>query len=312
MKRKNLFVYSGLAGIVIFGITVYSCSKESQHLGENSQIQQEVIDEICTSCESYDFWLPDKTKIEKDEGKDENQIVFTAPEGYVYYGFATDSSLIVWNNKAQGGSVTVTCDCTNGSDNNCSPVGHNGTVNCVIEPDCTTCDRKEKAKDAITKTEYEILQGGFVNPSLGVSFAQPNEELPYAFEALLHYPEIKQKLDTFMLQFYEELDDIPLVTSDDELLIAPEGYKFVVLNVYGRALVTILPTSKSVKSAGGSTYSCPCNGTGNCLTKSKWAPGGSYYFCEKPNSNPCTEACNTMTVEDDESKAIYTYTYYFF
>ncbi len=309
MKRKNLIVYFGLVGIIIFGILIYSCSKESPNLGDNSQIPDEVIDEICSTCESYDFWLPDKTKIEKVEGKDENQIVFTAPEGYIYYGYATDSSLIVWNSKAQGGSVTVTCDCTNGSDDNCSPVGHNGTVNCVIEPGCTTCDRSEKAKDPVTKTEYEILRGGFVNPSLGVSFAQPNEELPYAFEALLHYPEIKQQLDNFMLQFYSDLNDIPMVTGDDDFITAPEGYRFVVLNVYGRALVTLIPNTKSVNAVGGHTYSCQCNGTsGNCEVDSSWG----YYYCEKPNSNPCNEACNTMTVEDDKKKEVYTYTYYFF
>lgn len=310
MKRKNLIVYFGLVGIIVFGFLIYSCSKESSNSADNSQIPDEVIDELCVNCESYDFWLPDKTKIEKVEGKDENKIVFTAPEGYIYYGYAKDTSLIVWNSKEQGGgSVTVTCDCTNGSDDNCSPVGHNGTVNCVISPGCTTCDRKEKTADPIAKIEYEILQGGFVNPSLGVSFAQQNEELPYAFEALLHYPEIKQQLDDFMLQFYDDLDDIPLATGDNEFLSAPEGYRFVVLNVYGRALVTILPISKSINSAGGSTYSCPCNGTsGTCKTESSWG----YYYCEKSSSNPCNEACNTMTVEDDEQKVVYTYTYYFF
>jgi hypothetical protein len=310
MKRKNLIVYIGLASIIFFGILIYSCSKESPNSGDNSQIPDEVINEICSTCESYPFWLPDKTEIEKVEDKDENQIVFTAPEGYIYYGFASDSSLIIWDNKEQGGgSVTVTCDCTNGSDDNCSPVGHNGTVNCVISAGCTTCKRKEKATDPVTKTEYEILSGGFVNPSLGVSFAQPDEELPYAFKALLFYPEIKQQLDEFMLQFYADLNEIPEAINNEESLVAPEGYKFIVLNVYGRALVTIIPESKGINSAGGHTYTCPCNGTSGICEEDSFM---GYHYCEKPDSNPCDQACNTMTVEDDKKKTVYTYTYYFF
>ncbi len=310
MKSKNLIIYIGLAGIIISGMLIYSCTQKSLNSGDNSQIPDKVIDKICSTCESHDFWLPDKTKIERVEGKNGNRIIFTAPEGYIYYGFAIDSSLIVWNNKEQGGgSVTVTCDCTNGSDDDCSPVGHNGKVSCIISAGCTTCKRIEKATDPVTKTEYEILSGGFVNPSLGVSFAQPGEEIPYAFKALLYYPEIKQQLNKFMLQFYADLKMIPETVSNEESIAAPEGYKFVVLNVYGRALVTLIPESKGINAAGGHTYTCPCNGTsGTCKEKSFMG----YHFCEKPDSNPCNKACNTMTVKDDKKGTLYTYTYYYF
>ncbi len=296
--------------IIILGIFLYSCVKENPKQVEQNLIPDEVLSEICTTCESYDFWLPDKTKIEKIEGKDENQIIFTAPEGYIYYGYTTDSSLIIWDNKSQTrSSVSVTCDCTNGSDDNCSPVGNGGEVSCVIQTGCTSCDRVEKAKNDDTKIEYEILQGGFVNPSIGISFAQPDEDLPYAFEALLAYPDVQEEFETFILQFYNSMEDIPMAIDNGDYMTAPDGYKFSVLNIYGRALVVLLPESKSINNVGGYTYSCPCNGTtGKCKVKSSWG----YYFCKKSSSNPCNEACNTMTVEDEQSRQVYTYTYYFF
>ncbi len=309
MKNIRLFVYFGIASILA-GIIIYSCNKDSSKPSNLSSIPAEVLDDICQTCESYEFWLPEKTEIEKKESKEGNQIVFTAPAGYLYYGFAKDSSLIVWDNKTPGGNtVTVTCDCTNGNDDNCNPVGNGGTINCVIQPGCTSCERKEKAQNPTAKTEFEILEGGFVNPSLGVSFAQPNDELPYAFEALFHYPEIKLQLDEFMLQFYSDLSDIPIISSEDETITAPTGFQFVVLNVYGRALVTIIPESKGINEAGGYTYTCPCNGTsGNCKTKSSFG----YYYCEKPSSNPCNQACNTMTVNDNKKKVSYSYIFYHF
>ncbi len=310
MKHKKLIVYIGLVSIIFGGILFYSYSKKSPNSGDNSQIPDEVINEICNTCVSNPFWLPNNTKIEEIKDKNENKIVFTAPKDYIYYGYTDDSSLIVWDSKDQGGgSVTVTCDCTNGSDENCNPIGHDGDIKCVISAGCTTCERKEKAKNPTTKKEYDILSGGFVNPSLGVSFAKPDEELPYAFGALLQYPEVKKELDKFMLQFYTDLNDIPVATSDNEQVTAPKGYKFVVLNVYGRALITLIPDIKNINSAGGYTYSCPCKGTsGKCKVKSTWG----YYYCKKHSSDPCDKACNTMTVEDDKKKEVFAYTYYFF
>jgi len=309
MKRKHLITYFGLSVLFIIGIIIYSCSKDENKLKKEDPIPSEILYEICPECELYAFWLPENTTIETIEGENGDEIIMTAPEGYLYYGFSSDSSLITYDDKVapSGNSVTVTCDCTDGDDEKCGPVGNDGIVNCVIQPGCNTCERKEKVQDPTTKEEgIEILSGGFINPSLGITFAQPEDDLPYAFEAMLYYPEIKQQLDNYMLNFYSNLNEIPQVNSNDDFIIAPEGYKFVVLNVYGRALAVLLPDTKEIKEVGASgyTYSCPCNGTsGKCKHKSNIA---GYHWCKKPNSNPCSEACNTMTVED------YTYTYYFF
>jgi hypothetical protein len=315
MKSQNLFIYIGLVGILILGIFIYSCSKESPNLGENNQIPDEVINEICPNCESYAFWLPENTTIEEIEGENGVEIIMTAPEGYLYYGFSSDSSLISYEDKAPpfGSSVTVTCDCTNGSDDNCNPVGNNGIINCVISPGCTTCERKEKVKDPVTKeNEIEILTGGFINPDLGITFAQIEDDLPYAFEAMFYYPELKVQFDSFILNFYENFNEQPEPIGNGEQVTAPPGYRFHVLNAFGRAIVTLLPENKEA-GAGGVTYSCDCLGTGVCDVKKVWNPfGGNYYFCEKNESNPCTKACNTMTVTDDTKNEVYTYTYYFF
>ncbi len=315
MKIKNLLIYIGFAGILILGIFIYSCSKESPNLGENNQIPDEVIKEICPDCESYAFWLPENTTIENIQGENGGEIIMTAPEGYLYYGFSSDSSLISYNNKTLpfGSSVTVTCDCTNGSDENCDPVGHNGTITCVIEPGCTTCERKEKVKDPDAKeNEIEILTGGFINPDLGISFAQPEDNLPYAFEAMLYYPELKVQFGSFILNYYDDFNAIPEPIGDGGQVTAPSGYRFYVLNAFGRAIVTLLPENKEA-GAGGVSYSCDCSGTGVCDVKKKYVPlAGAFYFCEKNESNPCTKACNTMTVSDDSKNEVYTYTYYFF
>jgi hypothetical protein len=314
MKKIRIIVYLAIISIISFGALLYSCVKENPKQVERIVIPNEVLSEVCATCESYAFWLPERTKIEKVESKDGNQIIFTAPEGYAYYGYTTDSSLIIWDNKSQGrSSVSVTCDCTNGNDDNCSPVGHNGEITCVIQTGCTSCDRIEKAKNDDTKIEYEILHGGFVNPSMGISFAQVDEDIPYAFEALLAYPEVQEQFETFMLQFYNNMEDIPAAIDNGVFFSAPEGYRFTVLNIYGRALVVLLPERKSINDVGGSTYSCPCNGTsGECDTKKTWSPMGYFYSCKKDSSNPCNQACNTMTIEDDKKKRVYTYTYYYF
>lgn len=309
MKDIRWFIYLGIAALLA-AMAFYSCSKNSSDPAIKSSIPAEVLDNICPTCKSYDFWLPEKTKIEKKEGKEGNQIILTAPAGYLYYGLANDSSLFVWDKKVPDGStVTVTCVCTNGNSEDCNPVGHDGTINCVIRPGCITCERQEKVMDPTKQTGLEILSGGFVNPGLGVSFAQPDDELPYAFEALLQYPEIKLQLDEFMVQFYGDLSEMPVISTEGATATAPAGYRFVVLNVYGRALVTLIPETKGVSEVGGSNYTCPCNGTsGSCKVKSSFG----YYYCVKPSANPCNQACNTMTVEDTQKNIVHSYNFYYF
>ncbi|GAB4321112.1 MAG: hypothetical protein Kow00127_13510 [Bacteroidales bacterium] len=301
--KNNAFLTVFIAFIA--STFLFSCSKH-----QNEQIPKEVMEEICPTCKAEKFWLPEGSTIEYNLEKDATEIVITAPEGYLYYGLAADSSLITWKEKESGGNtVTVTCKCTDGDAEKCNPVGNDGSVKCVISPGCNSCDRIEKAKSQVTKQEYEILTGGFVNPGIGVTFAEPNEELPYAFEALLEYPEVKAQLESFMLQFYDNLSDIPSLNINETSISAPSGYKFVILNVYGRALTILLPESKDITSAGGYHYTCPCNGTsGVCKVKNKFG----YYFCTKPDSNPCNKACNTMTIEDDITNTIYSYTFYYF
>lgn len=305
--KKNISLSTFFCLVFLLTGLIYSCKRnDSSEPGKLSSIPKEVLDEICQQCESGEIWLPDKTTIETSE----NQIVFTAPKGYLYYGFAKDGNLIKWDIKAPpGGSVVVTCDCTNGNDANCKPVGYAGKVWCIMEDGCLSCDRIVKAIQNLEKTEFEILEGGFVNPSLGVGFAQHNDELPYAFEALFHYPEVKEQLDKFMLQFYSDLSELPIVISNEETITAPTGYRFIVLNVYGRALVTLIPEAKEINAPGGYTYTCPCNGTsGKCVTRSR----AGFHFCEKHSSEPCNKVCNTMIVTDDIRKVSYVYTFYYF
>jgi len=314
MKSKRIISLVVLISIITLGIFIYSCSKGNKDKKERFQIPEEVIDDICPTCESYEIWLPKGSSIENIEGKTENKIVITAPDGYIYYGLTMDGSIIIWEEKEQGGgSVTVTCNCTEGNAENCYPVGFDGKINCVMSAGCTKCERKETTSSPISKTEYEILSGGFVNPNLGVSFAQTNDSLPYAFEAMLQYPEIQAQIESFLLQFYSDLNDIPETQSDNGVMFAPDGYRFTVLNVYGRALLTLLPETKGLTSAGGTTYTCSCSGTsGECNTKSTWSPRGTFYSCEKNASNPCDQACNTMTVSDPDKKTNYTYLYYYY
>lgn len=98
---------------------------------------------------------------------------------------------------------------------------------------------------------------------MGVRFAEIDEELPYSFEAMLDYPEIYNLLEDFMLQYYANIDDMPDAIEGDNSILAPDGFRFVVLNVCGRALVTLLPENKETLASGawGYTYSCSCSGS---------------------------------------------------
>lgn len=292
-------------------LIIYACSKEKA-LNKQDTIPKEVIENLCPDCESTAFWLPDNTTVQKTTDPQGDTIIeIIAPENYYYLGLSTDSTLITFaapgnpNNK-----VTVTCDCTDGSDEKCKPIGHNGEITCTILAGCNSCERKEKT-NVSTREEFEILTGGFVNPSAGVSLANTTEtDLPYIFESLLMYPKIYKEYESFMLKYYENINDIPVPGDDGDTEYAPEGYLFFAVNVYGRALITLLPDDAGQKapSISGTKYTCPCNGdNGKCKVKNTLG----YRYCKKPKTNPCDKACNTMTVEDDKSRTIYSFTYYY-
>lgn len=310
-KTKTIIAVFVLLIIVGIGFLIYSCKEKSSTTIKPQQSIKN--DTVCLTCIFPTIYVPPSSSIIQVN----DTITITAPKGYIYLGFYYDSTLIPESclKTTVGGSITVTCNCTKGNQDNCIPVGHKGDISCYISAGCTTCDRivqtgsGNNGESKSTKSETRILSGGFINPALGITLASENDTLPYAFEAMLYYSDILQKLDAFMLQYYSSLDSIPTPISDSGSLTAPKGYNFVVLNVFGRALVTLLP-NKNLKMAGGSTYTCPCSGTsGSCTTTSTLG----FYFCKKVN---CNKACNTMTVSNgEETKSTiisYSYTYYFF
>jgi len=216
-----------------------------------------------------------------------------APKGYYYYGISTDNNLFLYEGKEQGGgSVTVTCKCTDGNANNCSPVGNGGKIACVIEDGCNSCSRSQSVKSS--KGEEFILNGGFVMPELGINFAKEGEDLPYVFESLFLYPDVVEQYTEFLLMYYNSLDEIPDVVIDDNSAIAPEGFRFVVLNIYGRTSISLLPDNEITKTApGGGTYSCPCTGQGKCKVKSTFG----YYTCEKDGCDVCNGASKSLAFD---------------
>lgn len=114
-----------------------------------------------------------------------------------------------------------------------------------------------------------------------------------------------------MLKYYnnKSLNDIPeLVYSEaDESYITPKGYKFVVLNIFGRASVVLLP--EKVKSSGPSSpsYKCPCNGVeGKCKLKNKLI----VKYCDKDESSPSSEACNVIQIIDENKGETFSYKYF--
>ncbi len=308
LKKLSLLLLACITGSFYI---IYACSKEKA-INKQDTIPKEVMQSLCPECESTAFWLPENTVVQKATDQFGDTIIeIIAPENYYYLGLSTDSTLIAFapsgnpNNK-----VTVTCDCTDGSDEKCKPIGHGGEITCTILAGCNSCERKEKTNVA-TREEYEILTGGFVDPSAGVSIATTSEsDLPYIFESLLMYPKVYKEYETFMLNYYDSLDEIPVPEQSEDVEIAPEGYRFYVLNIYGRALITLLPDDPENKAPfiSGVKYTCPCNGeTGKCKVKNKFG----YRYCEKPETNPCSKACNTMTIEDGKTKTTYSFTYYY-
>ncbi len=256
------------------------------------------------------MWLPQDVKVIKDENY---EYVRFESEKYCYLGYDTDGKLIPYDfskesNPGGGSAVTVSCICTEGDKDACKVVALNdNSIVCVIQKDCDVCQKSESVSST-SKVETFITTGGWVNLSEGISLAKANEELPYSFPAMFEYKELYSQLEQFMLKYYDNLSDIPEPVYDmnNDVYKLPEGYKYVVLNTFGRASVVILPEDTKSSGAEGTELYCPCNGNGKCKVYNKLV----IKYCDKDDKNPCSEPCNVMVQEGGNERSAHIFKTY--
>lgn len=146
---------------------------------------------------------------------------FRVPDGYVVWTKQTDGRITKLL------EADVTCSCAEGD---CSPVNRNGTIYCLVGPQCTSCCKRSTSALVVT-------------PENGrVDWATPEERrtLPLAGHVLMDIPEIKAEVRKFMRRIYGDKRPIPLMTKANQGA-APTGYALVSINIYGYLAHALVP-----------------------------------------------------------------------
>ncbi len=264
MKKNH---YHFLYPLFIFIATIFfiTCTKDKP-----SQIDKKAKSKsTCSSCQSAAIWIPEGTILTEDK----NSLLIKTP-GYTYIGHDSKDKILPLQVSGAGDRVTCTCLKHNCSGDNeyCSPVtypdGHGSTVLvCRMSGCCSECERKyeklgnDGAHGSIGSAVL-IQTGGYVNLLLEVSLYEKQDvETPYGFEAMASYPEIYEQMENFIYKITgEEYSYVKPIEKEDGLLYAPDGYVFVILNVFGRAVVTLLPAKVLVDIPDDQMFekmSCP-------------------------------------------------------
>jgi hypothetical protein len=243
---------------------------------------------MCNCGTMGDGWIPLNSIIQVN---DDQSISVQAPTGWYYVGYreagAGSEEIFI----LESGNKEVSCNCT--GTGNCLPFVASGpkgsTSGCAGS--CTACSQTQKAFDSF---EFTILRGGYIDMTAGVAFAEKNSELPAAFEAMFEVEEVKGRLVSFMQKIYGGLT-IPDPYPGLDFYVAPEGYSFAPINVFGRVTMMLVPNNAlQVQCYGGNgtiagiAASCSCT-EGSCTVKTVSIPlAGSATWCEGSCGGTCT------------------------
>lgn len=205
-------------------------------------------------------WIPTGSVISKD-GRD---MVITPPEDYVYVFRDSENEL----HAIAGGKTTVSCNCTDGF--GCDPVESGNDVGCYMKEKCNACEKRTGVKKG-SFAELDILTGGYINKETSVRLASKTEKLPLAFSDMFEIDFVQSGLAEFFDYFYPN-GGVPDFVEEGDYFVAPENYFLTVINVFGRAAVTILPDDLSYldypvfSAISLSSASCSCS-EGSCSKK---------------------------------------------
>jgi hypothetical protein len=230
-------------------------------------------------------WIPLNSTISVNKN---NSINIQAPLGWAYIGkeSSTGQLFTIVNG---GTSVSCTCNATG----SCLPFVGSGpggdTAGCA--GDCTNCTMKQSA--AFQGGVHVFSEGGYIDLTAGITFAQRGIQLPAVFEAMLDVPEIQTAIIKFFEKIYEG-KPFPVMIQGQGFITAPDGYEMVVVNMFGRATIIPVPIRTGLSEVvSGGTASCSCT-QGSCTAKSHSVPFvGSVTYCEGDCAGTCTLSCST-------------------
>lgn len=268
---KFLIPFSIFLGL-LFVLIINSCNKSEKIENSEDFIEEynkkNRINEHADRNISDPIWLPKGTRTIING----NTLNFTVPNGWVYIIKEEDENgAILPARIASGASGSVTCTCSEanpGEDlGGCHPfVDSQGNLGCIITSPCVTCSRSTGT--IIGRDILKIIEGGFVNFEKGINFMKKGEDLPLAFPAMAEIESINNSMNQFVEEIYG-ISQIPeaILHPETNEVYAPDGYKFVMINVYGRAAAVIFPED-FVATLSNAVISdkiqCECLAEGNC------------------------------------------------
>lgn len=235
------------------------------------------------------FWIPENSIITSPIFKKHTHVI-KAPDGYVYLGTSKDGKII----KSNQPDIIMGCLCTEKKGTCGIEYDNNNNAYCGLATiDCGPCFMLVETKNE------EIISGGFINPSIGISFMQEGENLPYIFDEVLKVDEFREEFNNFLLQFYPTLEAIPECEIKGDKMIAPVDFEFVAINAFNRSAIVLLPNLKAPEKAiKGKEYMCSCIQQSTSGHLQYCPPRFRGYWSCQPN--PC-ELCGPALIVYDVS-----------
>ena len=230
----------------------------------------------------------------------DNNFTVVPPEGWKYVFRTMENGKLEAVMKV--GNAGVSCDCIlneNGAQGGCHPeLSNQGAFGCKMTEECNTCQKMVTLTSTNRIYALESKGSGYVNMQSGIDFADDTDSLPLAFSAMFEIPEIQNAIDQFVGQIYDELEVPELSLNEYGQLIAPEGFVFSLINIFGRAAVVLIPEGSMVEGRIEiPKVECTCEISGTCEP----FPNGPVITCY----STCQGAC-TLEVKKRE---LLTYTY---
>jgi hypothetical protein len=216
------------------------------------------------------IWVPEGSTFTTD-GKYTN---IHAPDGYTYIANTGGGQL----GEVNFGSICCDCGSRNGQ---CYPFVATGGYKGCATNGCTSC-----SLSASTIEHTPILEGGFVNFSFGVSFAKSDAILPMLNTTIAEYEKVDAGIREFVNSIY--MGKVPPEPIEESgKLVAPKGYTFAMINVYGRGAMMLVPSSglNLPSEVSFSNISCSSSCTGGCTPASGGM--GSVKYCKSTCNGSC-------------------------
>lgn len=204
-------------------------------------------------CKNKDpAWIPSNSKLQFEK---DFSISIYPQAGWKYVGYDIKDKL------HQVNSTAISCKCTAGG-GSCLPfvtTGNGASAGCTIEDPCTSCSMKSIS----IKNKVEFKTGGYIDFTQNPEFIKKEQIIPAAFPAMFELSEVKDAIDKFVKETYQGLP-IPEFKTDEYYAVAPLGFVFAVINLFGRAVNMLVPKiAMATGGAYGGTSSCRCT-EGTC------------------------------------------------